>query len=301
MESGTPGQARGDGKRGRASFTPMPSAVPPHRCPRAGGGHQPPPPRRACASSRWAGRTRPSARCATGSARPRCRRWWRVRGSIPVTARIASDDQIGERARLGEERLARNQRIDASRAGASSATIATDLGFQRVTRLLVVEADVEPRARRAGDDVGGGIADLDVGDFEVGGLEPVIAVVEVPAASADRGCATSRRHRIVGEVRVGDMALRAGHLDPGIDRSAPADLDRVAEPRVGGRLADQARGPAGCPRSAIQSMIARVPWMAGPSSSPVISRLSVPAWPCTRSAAAMKAAIAPFMSTAPRP
>ena len=54
--------------------------------------------------------------------------------------------------------------------------------------------------------------------------------------------ATSRASggdRIVGAVGVSDMALRAGNLDPHVDRSAPADLDRVAEPRFRGRLADQ--------------------------------------------------------------
>ena len=47
------------------------------------------------------------------------------------------------------------------------------------------------------------------------------------------------RHRIVGAVRIGDMALRARHVDPHVDRAAAADLDRVAEPVDRGRLADQ--------------------------------------------------------------
>ena len=65
--------------------------------------------------------------------------------------------------------------------------------------------------------------------------------------------------RIVGAVRVGDMALRARHVDPHVDRAAPADLDRVAEPLDRGRLADQDHVRAGSPRSFSQSMIRGVP------------------------------------------
>src|SRR3546814_18745190 len=39
---------------------------------------------------------------------------------------------------------------------------------------------------------------------------------------------------------LGDMPRNAERLDPHIDRAAPADLDRIAQPRVGRRLADQA-------------------------------------------------------------
>ena len=49
------------------------------------------------------------------------------------------------------------------------------------------------------------------------------------------------------------------------------------------------------------SISARVPWIAGPSSSPVTTKLSVPASRGTCATAATIAAIAPFISTAPRP
>ena len=45
--------------------------------------------------------------------------------------------------------------------------------------------------------------------------------------------------RIGGAVGVGDVALRARDVDPHVDRSAPADLDGVAERGFAGRLADQ--------------------------------------------------------------
>jgi hypothetical protein len=60
------------------------------------------------------------------------------------------------------------------------------------------------------------------------------------------------------------------------------------------------------PRAASACSIFFVPLMEGPSSSPVMSRLIEP-WKAApradrkRSAAATKAAIAPFMSAAPRP
>ena len=60
------------------------------------------------------------------------------------------------------------------------------------------------------------------------------------------------------------------------------------------------------PRSASRFSIFTVPLTAGPSSSPVISRLIappklVPRRATKRWAASVKAAIAPFMSAAPRP
>ncbi len=46
--------------------------------------------------------------------------------------------------------------------------------------------------------------------------------------------------RIVGHVRIGDVALRPLHRDPHVDRSAPADLHHIAEPGAARRLPDQA-------------------------------------------------------------
>ena len=46
--------------------------------------------------------------------------------------------------------------------------------------------------------------------------------------------------RIVGEMRVGGMALHAVHREPAGHAAAPADLDHVAERLRAGRLADEA-------------------------------------------------------------
>ena len=46
--------------------------------------------------------------------------------------------------------------------------------------------------------------------------------------------------RIVGEMRIGGMALHAMHGQPTGQAAAPADLDHVAEHGGAGRLADEA-------------------------------------------------------------
>ena len=83
-------------------------------------------------------------------------------------------------------------------------------------------------------------------------------------------------HRVVGEMRIGGVALRAAHGELRVQRAAPADLDHVAERGRVGRLADDA-GVERSPRSAASPARFAVPLTAGPSSSPVISRLIAPA------------------------
>ena len=46
--------------------------------------------------------------------------------------------------------------------------------------------------------------------------------------------------RVAGKMRIGDMALHAGHLQPAVQAAAPPDLDGLAEPLGVGRLAHQA-------------------------------------------------------------
>src|SRR3546814_8785635 len=94
--------------------------------------------------------------------------------------------------------------------------------------MLVVEPDRQPRASRGGDDVGRAIADFDVGEFDVRRLEPVIAFIERHRVDR-RQYPDQLGDRIVGEMRIGDMSLRAAHVDPDIDRPAPPDLYRSEE------------------------------------------------------------------------
>ena len=95
-------------------------------------------------------------------------------------------------------------------------------------------------------------------------------------------------------------------VEPAGQAAAPADLDHVAELLGVGRLADDAGVDPLAARRAASRAPCFVPLTAAPSSSPVISRLIEPAKSRPRrrgsaAAAAAKAAIAPFMSTAPRP
>ena len=84
-----------------------------------------------------------------------------------------------------------------------------------------------------------GVADVDRGEFEVRWIEVVGAVVErrrhQRAHQLDQAA-----HRIVGELRIGDVALLAGDHQHAVERAAPADLDRVADRRRIARLAEDA-------------------------------------------------------------
>ena len=83
----------------------------------------------------------------------------------------------------------------------------------------------------------------------------------VPSSSTSASISASARDqprdRIVGEVRVGDMALRARHVDPDVDRAAPPDLDRVAEPLRPRSARRPGTGRGRCRARAIRSISAR--------------------------------------------
>ena len=69
--------------------------------------------------------------------------------------------------------------------------------------------------------------------------------------------------RIVGEMRIGDMALHADDVEPAVEAAAPSDLDGLAEPRGVGRLAHERNGRAARLVPRIQSSTLRVPLIAG--------------------------------------
>ena len=105
--------------------------------------------------------------------------------------------------------------------------------------VALVEADVQHGAGGGGHQVGHAVADIDAGDLQGRWLEPLAAGVD-----RRRGQRGERAHqavdRVVGAVRVGDVALRAVHGDRHVDAAAPADFHHVAEFHRTGRLADQA-------------------------------------------------------------
>src|SRR3546814_16447564 len=104
-----------------------------------------------------------------------------------------------------------------------------DPGREIGTAVAIVEADAEPGLRAAGDDVVRRVADIQVGDFDVRGLEPVGALVE--RQPLDLGEDRDQPgNRLVGAVWVGDLPLLAGPGAPVIYRAPPPDFDRLSEP-----------------------------------------------------------------------
>ena len=111
--------------------------------------------------------------------------------------------------------------------------------------------------------------------------------------------------RVVGEVRIGDMALLALHGHVAGERAAPADLDHVAEGVRVGRLAEDAMVEAFAarlrPGEQLDGAVDRRTFLvAGDQEADRAGRN--PACPREMtSAAAIMQAMPPFMSTAPRP
>ena len=108
------------------------------------------------------------------------------------------------------------------------------IGLQEVrdkvgAAMPVVETDRQPRARRGGDDVGRRIAGVQLGNLDIARLEKFGAFIK-----DNRLDLRKDRHqswdRIVGQVRVSDMALRSSHRNPHIDGSAPANFHHVTKP-----------------------------------------------------------------------
>ena len=110
---------------------------------------------------------------------------------------------------------------------------------ERGAAVAVVEADVEHRPRLGRDDVGGGVADVEAGDLQGGGLETLAAGVErlggqARAARAPGGAPGCRR---AADRRCGP-ACRAAVMQAFRLPRRPIFTD-VAEAARAGRLADQ--------------------------------------------------------------
>ncbi len=150
-------------------------------------------------------------------------------------------DEVGERAARGEEGdgVGRIEGEGEARARRRRADAPLDLGAQGCRCPCVVEARVEDQPDFGRDDVGRRIADVDADDFEVGRIEigrPGVKRGRLQRFENRR----QRADRIVGELRIGDVALLAMQGQPAGERTAPAVLDRVAERGDAGRLAEQA-------------------------------------------------------------
>ncbi len=99
---------------------------------------------------------------------------------------------------------------------------------QAFAAVQIVEADRNPRPPLRGDDVVRRVGRGDFSDFKVRRLKPLRACIQ-----RQRVQLRQNRHqfgqRIIGQMRIGDVALRAVHGNPDIDRTAPPDLHHVAQ------------------------------------------------------------------------
>ncbi len=106
--------------------------------------------------------------------------------------------------------------------------------------MQIVEPDRGARARFCGDHIGCRIADAKVCNFEVRCLKPVAALIELDRIEFGQQ-RDQARDRVIGQVRIGDMPLRAGCREPQVHRPAPADLGHIAQPVRRSRLTHQAQ------------------------------------------------------------
>ncbi len=81
---------------------------------------------------------------------------------------------------------------------------------------------------------------MDVGKLDIAGLEPVSALIQLYRVNFAQDLA-QLRDRIIGQMGIGDMALRAVNGDPHIDRSAPPDLHHIAQPVNRSGFTDKAK------------------------------------------------------------
>ena len=82
------------------------------------------------------------------------------------------------------------------------------------------------------------LPDVDTGDLQCRRLEPVRAGVHRRRGQCIQSL-DQPMDRIVGAMRIGDVALRAMHLDLHVDAAAAANFDHVAQLHRAGRLSDQ--------------------------------------------------------------
>src|SRR5437764_3384574 len=142
-----------------------------------------------------------------------------------------ADHQVEKRRRPGDEGIRirgfPNDVPAHAGAGGFRRTL-LDQGAQRYLAVAVVEPDVEPRPRLAGNEIDHRIADIDRGEFEIGGVEIGAALVKRrPHQRAHQ--ADQAPHGIVGAFGIGDMALFAGDYQRAVERTAPPDFDRIAD------------------------------------------------------------------------
>jgi len=221
-------------------------------------------------------------------------------GVRPVTEPIAAARHLADRARRHQERFAadlpRNLVLAADRG-----EFFLDPGFECRAGPEIVERMLKVARARPGAMLVTGLPMSIVVTCRLDAWKCSVpagrAVLAVNACSS----ATSRCRRVVDEMRVGDMALHAFDGEPPGHAAAAAELDHVAEVLRRGRLADD----AGVERlTALPQPIEylsravdrRRLLVTGDQEAESSRRKPGPRTARNRSAAAMNAAIALFMS-----
>ncbi len=112
-------------------------------------------------------------------------------------------------------------------------------GFETVDGLLRGKAQIEARLQLSRDDIGCARAGGNIRYLETGGLKMLVAAI--PGSRREFGQRGRHgMHRVVGELRVGNMPLNSVHRETPAQAAAPADFDGVAEGALARRLSDQA-------------------------------------------------------------
>src|SRR5882762_3031570 len=112
-----------------------------------------------------------------------------------------------------------------------------DACFQLLRRARRGEAEIEHDLHFTGDDVGCAGTPVDIRDLPGGGRKVFVATIPFGGGEL-RERRYDQVHRILPQMRVGDMTLHAFHPQRGRERTASAVLDGVAQLRDAGRLAD---------------------------------------------------------------
>ena len=215
-------------------------------------------------------------------------------------------DEVDERRPAAVRKLSLDGRSDgvADAVAGGGLAASRSISASRLAVSGVVEADVEARARLGGNDVDGRVADVDRGDLEVRGVEMRGAGVERRRRSGRSSSATSAAHRVVGEVRIGDVALHAVRSACPVSEPrrpilimSPSGVGLVGSPtRQWSKRSPRSRRPVEQLHGAVDG---RAFLVAGDEEGDRAA--GVRRGGEKSRAAATKRRRAPFMSTAPRP
>ena len=144
---------------------------------------------------------------------------------------------FAELAWRGQKGLARDHRLQRAATRLDNAADQLD---QALAAVQIVEADGQPRQRLCRDHIRCRVAGVQLSNLDIARLEKFGAFIEYNRLDL-RKDGNQPRNWIVGQMRIGNMALRAFDGDPHIHRSAPTDLHHVAQPVDAGGFADKAQ------------------------------------------------------------